>query len=210
MLKTIVPSKDLEAQLKDFHVVDVREPGERVSNIGYMPTSVSLPLAQILEGGASPNVGKHTPLLMVCRSGRRSERAGIALVERGFTNVTNLDGGTLAWLEAELATVLLSERTPDAVTPTVEQTRDALVACFIDAGQQRAAMAGETQSNDAMLVTFLRGVFAGARVDFEAPSKRGLTDVVAALAAHVKSTHDLESIARNSAEIMSLVEAIDE
>ena len=51
-----------------------------------------------------------------------------------------------------------------------------------------------------MLASFLRGVFAGARVDFESPSKQGLTDVVAALAAHVKGTHDLESIARNSAK----------
>jgi rhodanese-related sulfurtransferase len=201
---------ELVTHLKDFHVVDVREPGERVSNIGYIPTSVSMPLAQILEGGTSPSVGKHVPLLMVCRSGRRSERAGLTLLERGFTNVTNLEGGTLAWCEAGLATVLLSERAADAPTPTANQARDALVACFVDAAQPRAAMAGEGQPSDAVLVSFLRGVFAGARVDFEAPTKQGLTDVVAALAAHVKGAHDLESIARNSAEIMSLVEAIDE
>ncbi|HCH61227.1 MAG TPA: rhodanese-like domain-containing protein, partial [Deltaproteobacteria bacterium] len=39
-------------------------------------------------------------VLLQCRSGVRSAHAAAALVARGFTDVTNLEGGILAWTEA--------------------------------------------------------------------------------------------------------------
>jgi rhodanese-related sulfurtransferase len=210
MLKKAAPSNDLESRLQDYYVVDVREPAERVSTLGFIPTSVSLPLKQILEGGAIPSAPKNARLLMVCRSGRRSARAGEKLVQQGFHDVTNLEGGTLSWSEAGLTTVSPQERSTDLESPTAENARDALVACFIDASHVQAARASQAPADEGMLMSFLHGVFAGAQASFDSPSKEGLNKVVQALALHVKGQHDLESIARNTAEIMSLVEAIDD
>jgi rhodanese-related sulfurtransferase len=42
---------------------------------------------------------------MVCRSGARSGRAAAALLGMGFTDVTNLTGGMLAWNAAGLPVV---------------------------------------------------------------------------------------------------------
>ncbi len=44
------------------------------------------------------------PLVMICRSGARSARAGQYLLDRGYTDVVNLAGGTLAWAESGLPT----------------------------------------------------------------------------------------------------------
>ena len=43
-------------------------------------------------------------LIMICRSGARSEQAGQFLLDHGYGNVTNLTGGTLAWQQGGLAT----------------------------------------------------------------------------------------------------------
>ena len=42
------------------------------------------------------------PIVIVCRSGRRSRRAASALQQLGITNVAILDGGMLAWEAAGL------------------------------------------------------------------------------------------------------------
>ena len=44
------------------------------------------------------------PLLMVCRSGGRSGRATMFLLQQGFVDVRNVDGGMIAWKEAGLPT----------------------------------------------------------------------------------------------------------
>lgn len=45
------------------------------------------------------------PLLVYCRSGRRSAEAAAALVKLGFTDVRNVEGGILAWEKAKLPIV---------------------------------------------------------------------------------------------------------
>lgn len=37
------------------------------------------------------------PIVLYCRSGRRSEIAALDLAERGFTNVSHLSGGMVDW-----------------------------------------------------------------------------------------------------------------
>ncbi|WP_309571043.1 rhodanese-like domain-containing protein [Deinococcus sp.] len=44
-------------------------------------------------------------LVMVCRSGARSARAGEFLQQQGYTQIANLTGGTNAWVEAGLPSV---------------------------------------------------------------------------------------------------------
>ncbi|MFZ5554731.1 MAG: rhodanese-like domain-containing protein [Bacteroidota bacterium] len=43
---------------------------------------------------------KNKPVYVYCRKGRRGESAMEIMKEKGFTNVYNLDGGIVAWIEA--------------------------------------------------------------------------------------------------------------
>jgi rhodanese-related sulfurtransferase len=62
-----------------------------------------VPLATVEAAAAAwPRADR---LLMVCRSGARSGRAAAALLGMGFTDVTNLTGGMLAWDAAGLPVV---------------------------------------------------------------------------------------------------------
>ena len=83
-----------------FRVIDVREPHEFCNELSHIARSELLPMGQVAEtmGGWD----KETPLLMVCRSGRRSGIICQDLANAGFREVYNLDGGMIAWNEAAL------------------------------------------------------------------------------------------------------------
>ena len=81
-------------------LVDVREPNEYAEL--HAEGARLLPLSELESRfGELP---KDRPLVMICRSGARSARAGEYLLERGYGDVANLAGGTLAWAEAGLPT----------------------------------------------------------------------------------------------------------
>jgi len=97
-LETVSPS-ELWSQLQDKVklqrplVIDVREPREY--RRGHVPEAQPLPLPQVTSLGAT--LSKEQPIVLVCRTGRRSRRAASVLVNEGFTDVAILDGGMLAW-----------------------------------------------------------------------------------------------------------------
>ncbi|MCO5189613.1 MAG: SulP family inorganic anion transporter [Anaerolineae bacterium] len=86
-------------------VIDVREPSE--FRRSHVPGSESLPLSSLMTGDLVFDNDK--PVVLVCRSGRRSKRAVAMLHEQGCTDVIILDGGMLAWEEAHLLTGVLYE-----------------------------------------------------------------------------------------------------
>lgn len=73
-------------------MVDVREPREWAEGV--------LPGTERISLGAFPfqmnTLDKETPVLVVCRSGARSERAAFMLAQAGFRRVANLAGGLQA------------------------------------------------------------------------------------------------------------------
>ncbi len=79
-------------------IIDVREPREYRQ--GHIPQAELLPLYELLTHPAS--VSRDRPVVLVCRSGRRSERAAAALMSRGFEQVMILRGGMLAWEASDL------------------------------------------------------------------------------------------------------------
>lgn len=79
-------------------VIDVREPREYRQ--GHIPQAELLPLYELLTNPES--VSRDRPIVLVCRSGRRSERAAAALMNRGFDQVAILRGGMLAWEASDL------------------------------------------------------------------------------------------------------------
>lgn len=80
--------------------IDVREVSEWDGILGRMPRSELVPLSKVLATAeAWP---RDVPLLLICRSGARSMKAGRQLAEKGFTSLYNLEGGMLAVNEAGL------------------------------------------------------------------------------------------------------------
>jgi rhodanese-related sulfurtransferase len=88
----------LRADHPDLRVVDVRTPGEFA--VRHIPGSYNVPLpdlgehrAELLAAGA----GRHSPVVLVCESGRRAGLAEAELVGAGLPGVHVLDGGIAAW-----------------------------------------------------------------------------------------------------------------
>jgi rhodanese-related sulfurtransferase len=77
---------------EDFQLIDVREDFEyETSNIGGQ----LIPLGGIvIEAG---KISKDKPVVVMCRSGKRSAAAIAQLEQMGYTNLSNLQGGILAW-----------------------------------------------------------------------------------------------------------------
>ena len=78
----------------EFQLIDVRESFEyEVSNLN----GLHIPLAGILL--EADKVAKDIPVIIQCRSGKRSAQAVMMLEQQGYSNLSNLQGGILAWKE---------------------------------------------------------------------------------------------------------------
>lgn len=80
---------------KDFTLVNVHIPyeGELTKTDRFIPyEQISEQLDQL--------PAKDAPIVLYCRSGRMSTEAAQVLVEQGYTNVYELDGGFNAWQAA--------------------------------------------------------------------------------------------------------------
>ena len=78
--------------------VDVRTPPEHAT--GYIAGSVHVPLNHLPEQVA--DLPKDRPLLVYCAGGYRSSIAASLLQHLGFTDVSEIAGGTAAWEAAQL------------------------------------------------------------------------------------------------------------
>lgn len=79
-------------------IVDVREPREY--RRGHIPEARLVPLPDILLD--TVKFPSDRPIVIVCRSSRRSRRAAFTLQQMGVMNVAILTGGMLAWEAAGL------------------------------------------------------------------------------------------------------------
>ncbi|SHI01089.1 rhodanese-like domain-containing protein [Virgibacillus chiguensis] len=94
-MKELTPEqveKKLENNDGTLELIDVREVEEVAQ--GRIPHITHIPLAQIPE--EAEKLDKSKQYIMVCRSGRRSERAASYLHKQGF-DVANMVGGMLEW-----------------------------------------------------------------------------------------------------------------
>jgi len=79
---------------EDFQLIDVRETFEYdTSNLN----GENIPLASVLL--EKSKISKEKPVIIHCRSGKRSAQAIKLLENEGYTNLANLKGGILAWKE---------------------------------------------------------------------------------------------------------------
>src|SRR5579862_7718931 len=78
-------------------LLDVREPNEWVA--GHAPAAVHIPLGQLPD--RTGEVGTEHGVVVICRSGQRSNRAAGFLRSQGIDAV-NLAGGMQAWAASGL------------------------------------------------------------------------------------------------------------
>ncbi|MGD2045336.1 MAG: rhodanese-like domain-containing protein [Gemmatimonadota bacterium] len=76
-------------------LVDVREYYE--ADIADLPEvgQLRIPMAELMD--RMDEMDKESELVLYCRSGARSDRAVRHLLRHGYTKVSNLKGGMLAW-----------------------------------------------------------------------------------------------------------------
>jgi rhodanese-related sulfurtransferase len=83
-------------------LLDVRQPEEFASPPGHLPGAINVPLAELADRTAEL-VRRQQPLVVVCKTDRRSARAAAELLAAGHTNVAVLRGGTDGWHQRGLA-----------------------------------------------------------------------------------------------------------
>jgi SulP family sulfate permease len=79
-------------------IIDVREPREFQQ--GHIPQAQLIPLPKLVA--EKPVLPPDREIVVVCRSGRRSQRAAYLLKDKNGSNVRVLRGGMLAWEAAKL------------------------------------------------------------------------------------------------------------
>jgi adenylyltransferase/sulfurtransferase len=77
-------------------LVDVRGRDERA--IAGIPGAQAIHLDEFRSGSAVSQIPFERPVVILCRSGSRSEEASRILIEAGHPDVRNLAGGVLAWI----------------------------------------------------------------------------------------------------------------
>ena len=90
---------------KQLILVDVRTEQEWRSGIAKGARTVTLGdprMVDTIYGFMREDTSK--PVAVICRSGMRSARAAKLLADAGFTHVSNVRGGMMAWTGANLPT----------------------------------------------------------------------------------------------------------
>ncbi|MEO8271853.1 MAG: rhodanese-like domain-containing protein, partial [Aureliella sp.] len=86
-------------------LIDVRMPTEyrEVHAVG----AVNVPLGTLdpKAVAASCQRGSDQPLYVICKSGNRSTKAVQKFLDAGMDNVVNVEGGTTAWVAADLPVI---------------------------------------------------------------------------------------------------------
>jgi rhodanese-related sulfurtransferase len=106
-VSTILPRglAELRQAGKEIDLIDVRTPAEyrELHAVGAR----NVPLDQLDPAALmqSRNGCREQPFYVICRSGSHGREACAKFLHAGFSNVINVDGGTLAWAECGLPVV---------------------------------------------------------------------------------------------------------
>ena len=95
----------LSTEGKKIDLIDVRTPVEyREVHVG-IARNVPLDRLDVAAQMQGRNGSATEPLYVICRSGSRGQQACEKFVQAGFSNVVNVEGGTLACVDAGLPVV---------------------------------------------------------------------------------------------------------
>jgi len=89
--------------------IDPRNPAEIRATTGLIPGALNVPLKELSEtlddGLPAELASRSRPVITACQGGPMGALAAHVLQQRGFRNVSFIDGGTQGWLDAGYATV---------------------------------------------------------------------------------------------------------
>ncbi len=77
-------------------LIDVRQPEEFSAPPGHLPDAINLPLPE-LPGRIAEAAAHQKPVVLVCKTDRRSARAAEMLMGAGIPDIAILRGGTDGW-----------------------------------------------------------------------------------------------------------------
>ena len=83
--------------INDAILVDVRRDDEYIN--GHIENSINIDYMSDEFVDKTERLDKNMPIILYCRSGRRSYLSAIKLSKNGFKEVYNLEGGILSWIE---------------------------------------------------------------------------------------------------------------
>ncbi|SMB92743.1 Rhodanese-related sulfurtransferase [Desulfonispora thiosulfatigenes DSM 11270] len=76
---------------KELLILDVRTPQE--FKTGHLIKAKNIPLSRLKTAIVKNKVSKESKIIVVCRSGMRSNKAALILHKSGYKNIYNLQGG---------------------------------------------------------------------------------------------------------------------
>jgi rhodanese-related sulfurtransferase len=83
-------------------VIDVRGPDEFAGPLGHIANARNVPLPELAARVAELGSLMETPVVLVCKTDKRSASAAAVLGAAGFRDVFVLRGGMVGWNEAGL------------------------------------------------------------------------------------------------------------
>ncbi len=78
----------------DYQLIDVREVDEYEA--GHIPGTKNIPLSEFQD--RVDEIDEDIPVILVCQTGVRSERAAMFLASMGYEDVYNHSDGTKGWI----------------------------------------------------------------------------------------------------------------
>jgi rhodanese-related sulfurtransferase len=103
---TIIPRQLAELRQRgEIDLLDVRTPAEFREVHAAAARNVPLDRLNPAAVMRDRNGRQDQPLYVICRSGSRGRQACEKFLAAGFTNVVNVEGGTLAWADCGLPVV---------------------------------------------------------------------------------------------------------
>ena len=103
---TNVSTQDLNKAIQggeNIVILDVRTPGE-VSG-GYIENAKNIDINNANFKTQAADLDKSQTVYVYCRSGMRSQTASKVLIEMGFQDVRNVEGGYISWAQNGFKTV---------------------------------------------------------------------------------------------------------
>lgn len=105
---TDVSPMEALAKINSVKIIDVRRRDEYDGELGYITSARLITIDEHFSEHIA-SLDRDEPYLFVCRSGGRSARAARIAQMNGFQKVFNLEGGMLAWNEANLPVIRSSK-----------------------------------------------------------------------------------------------------
>ena len=94
-IRELTPQQARACHANGALLIDVREAHERAG--GMAEGAVGIAKADLLAAPAQHLPALDRDILLICQSGKRSADAALALQGAGYTNLSSVSGGTVAW-----------------------------------------------------------------------------------------------------------------